>query len=220
MSQYVKVTRPRQCYPYICRDQFRKAYLQCSDDNWREGEVPTRDKIYKFICSSPHPASSSVTLSTIEDLESGQRYVIDISGLQMAEGSYEPVDLHSRYLTRVDLHEEIIREEPQESSNKQMNDEIKVGDLVIVTKSNDSKAGQILKICKLNDYGYKYVACNTDENTPRYGYNDGQIVKYYTEPQYAPNEKPIFSVKEILEILEQNKPAEEILLDIKDHITN
>lgn len=220
MSQYVKVTRPGQCYSYICRDPFRKAYFQCSDDNWREGDMPIRDKTYLFICSNIHPTFRGSTLATIEDIESGQRYVIDTSGLQVVVELLDHIDLDSRYLAGIDPHEGIIREEPQENSNKQMNDEIKVGDLVIVTKSNDSKVGQILKICRLNDYGYKYVACNTDENTPRYGYNDGQIVKYYSEPQYAPGEKPMFSVKEILEILEQDKPAEEILLDIKDHITN
>ena len=182
--------------------------------------MPIRDKTYLFICSNIHPTFRGSTLATIEDIESGQRYVIDTSGLQVVGELLDHIDLDSRYLAGIDPHEGIIREEPQENSNKQMNDEIKVGDLVIVTKSNDSKVGQILKICRLNDYGYKYVACNTDENTPRYGYNDGQIIKYYSEPQYAPGEKPMFSVKEILEILEQNKPAEEILLDIKDHITN
>lgn len=118
MSQYVKVTRPEQCYPLICRDSHRKIYFKCTDDNWTGGDLPTRDNTYLFIESNPHPISSMVTLATIEDVESGQRYVIDISGLQMVGRSAELIDIESINPTRIDPDEGIIREEQQENSNK------------------------------------------------------------------------------------------------------
>ena len=132
----------------------------------------------------------------------------------------ETVDLHSRYITGIDPHEGIIREESQENSNSQMNDNIKVGDLVIVKKPGDGHDGELMKITHLKAYNYDYVVCYPHQNVAQYGYNKGQVVKYIPEPELPEDQKPAFSRSELIEILEQNKPAEEILLDIRDHITN
>ena len=115
---------------------------------------------------------------------------------------------------------DIVAKLKQKEKQVSMNDNIKIGDLVTVIKQSDSHYGELMKVVLLKEYNYDYVTCLPHENIPRLGYNKGQIAKYNIEPELPEDQKPVFSRSELIEILEQNKPAEEILLDIRDHITN
>lgn len=219
MSEYVIVTNSGSCYSQICTDNNTKSMLQCDNGIWIKGATPIEGNTYKKICQNLHPGGSWVSIVTIEDEATGQRYVIGLGGLAPAPKKYDTSEWWSPDNGR-ESKAYIVAKFKQKKKQVLMNDNIKIGDLVTAVKQSDSRYGELMKVVLLREYNYDYVTCLPHENTPRWGYNKGQIAKYNVEPDLPEDQKPAFSRSELIEILEQNKPAEEILLDIRDHITN
>ena len=220
MSEYVIVTNKGSCYSYMCKNSAeRKVSLCCDAGTYVDGASPENGKKYKKICENEHPASPGRIVVTIEDEATGQRYVMGLGGLAPAPKKYDPSEWWSPDNGR-ESKADIVAKLKQKEKQVLMNDNIKLGDLVTVVKQSDSHYGELMKVVLLREYNYDYVTCLPHESTPRWGYNKGQIAKYNIEPDLSEDQKPSFSRSELIEILEQNKPAEEILLDIRDHITN
>lgn len=224
MSEYVIVINKGSCYTHVCTDNDRKYKLQCDNGTWEKGATPIEGNTYKKICQNLHPGNSWVSVVTIEDESTGQRYVMGLGGVVPAPNkpSLREYDTSDWWNPHYDIKAEAYVAPKLKQKEKQisMDDNIKIGDLVTVIKQSDSHYGELMKVVLLREYNYDYVTCLPHENTPRWGYNKGQIAKYNIEPDLPEDQKPAFSRSELIEILEQSKPAEEILLDIRDHITN
>lgn len=95
-----------------------------------------------------------------------------------------------------------------------------IGDTVICTKKSSAHFNKKYSITKFNTYGYDVVVGDVGSSVDRFGFKLGDIELVESVKKIDPDDKPQFSRNEILEVLKQEKSADEIILDLMDHITN
>lgn len=181
--------------------------------------LPVKDRTYKVIKELDHPSNPGVQLMTIMD-QSYRAFVIGVDGIveSTEKEFYE-------YYPRA---EEVIKSKlrpPQPMKIVELKSRAKtklnVGDIILITNEDSAQYGKRLRVTDPDYAGYDVVTSRNELGTDRsLGFKYNEFRKVIPEPELEPDEKPKFSKKEILEVINQKKSAEEIILDLMDHITN
>lgn len=211
---YVKVINPGSTYTSIAMNQDPEFW----GANITNGVLPIRGRAYRVIKELDHPDSPGNRIMTIMD-NTYTAFIIDIDGVE--ESSIDEFRGSFGYTPPQQEPVKIKQQKPIRPIPVKQKEKYEVGDIVIVIDKKSPDFEGRYRVTDPNYRGYDVVTSYTDHGTDKAkGFRFDQIERYVPEPELLPDDKPKFSKNELLEVLGQKKSAEEIILDLMDHITN
>lgn len=211
---YVRIINPGNTYPTLALSNNDPEFWGANITN---NVLPIKDKTYKVIKELDHPSFARTRIMTILD-DSYTAFIIGIDGVEESTESafYGSDDAVSAVPQPIQIRPARRNLVAQQEYNK-----YEIGDVLIVIDEHSPYYNKRYRVTDLNYSGYDVVTGRNDTATEKsLGFKFHQVKKYIPEPELLPEDKPKFSINEILEVLKQNKTDAEIILDLMDHITN
>lgn len=208
--EYVEIINNGLCYPSIVNELSNRILFNVRYPNNnmtpRDGDVG-----YVINVDTEDIRFRGKTLKTVSCTD-GYDYVMDAAGLaSISEEEYNASVLNPT-----------VKSKPKvKSANMPIAvDTIKIGDIIECIDPAAGGYGKQWKVNLLNSIGYDLLVGKIDSKISTYGYKLRQVKKVMPESVVPDENKPQFSKRELLDVLNQEKSAEEIILDLMDHITN
>ena len=212
--EYVKVINPGETYTTIATEQNIAQWGAIITNN----ELPATDVTYRVIKEFEHPERAGTFLMTIMN-NVGYAYIINVNGVTESteEEYYYSIPKASKFKRRASEAFTHLSMPVPESNNRKY----KVGDIIIITDPDSSYFNKKYRVTDPSYPGYDIVTSRNDTGSDKaLGFKFSQFKLFEPEPELLPDDKPKFSKNELLQVLNQVKSAEEIVLDLMDHITN
>lgn len=214
---YVKVINPGNTYTTLAGTQSIEFWGAFITNN----TLPISGRTYEVVKRLDHPNFDGTEILTIMD-NNGRAFIVGIDGIE--ESTREDFEAYTpTYSAPLPPQPTPIQIRPMRRNitEPQQDNKYVVGDIILITSSDNQHYGKRLRVTDPNYRGCDVVTSRTDFGTDKaYGFKFSEFKRCIPEPEMLPEDKPKFSVNELLEVLRQNKPADGVLLDLMDHITN
>ena len=208
-NKIYKVINPGLNYSAILRNEKYKRDLDYDEDNmvWIDGASLESGEEVEIISETQHEWQRH-DICLVKAKDSAQHYVIAKAALAEVNNEEEHI---SKKITE-NLSSKKRRPQMPKSKLK----DISVGDVCIITRQDN--LGKLFKVTACNSAGYDFIGTlDLNSSIPTHGFYIDDLMKLEQTPV---DDRIKYTAEELFDILNQDKPAEEVLMDLRDHLTN